>query len=77
MSFRRSISFADYEEDLVKHYDKNGKSDFAKEAMKFYLRYRNKIAILPDSINLFKLQEIQHISKDNIIENKIKKLIKK
>lgn len=48
MSFRRSISFADDEEELVNYFDNNGKSDIAKQAMKFYKE--NKDRVLTDSI---------------------------
>jgi hypothetical protein len=75
MSYRRSLSFAEYEEDLVNHYDNNGKSDFAKEAMKFYLRYKDRITILPEDISFIKRQELQ--PNNNMLENKMKKLFKK
>lgn len=48
MSFRRSLSFADDEEELLNYFDNNGKSDIAKEALKFYRE--NKDRVLTDSI---------------------------
>jgi hypothetical protein len=52
MSYRRSLSFADDEQMLVAEYDSNGGSRFAKEAMRFFLRYRDKIMLLPDGLSL-------------------------
>jgi hypothetical protein len=75
LSYRRSLSFAEHEEVLVNYYDNNGKSDFAKEAMKFYLRYKDRITILPENVFINSNQQIQN--KDTILENKIKKLIKR
>jgi hypothetical protein len=73
MSFRRSLSFAEDEEDLVNHFDSNGKSDFAKEAMKFFLRFRDKLYVIPDGFG------IGNVSRPvkNEVKNKMIKLIQK
>jgi len=73
MSWRRSLSFAEDEEELVGHFDNNGKSDFAKEAMKFFLRFRDKLYVIPDGLS------IGHISKPvkSEVKNKMIKLIQK
>lgn len=72
MSNRRSLSFDSDEDDLLKEFDFNGKSKFAKEAMKFFIRFRDKIFILPDGLS------INHKPKVIDIEQKknIKSLIK-
>lgn len=79
MSVRRSLSFAEDEKDLVDYFDTNGKSDIAKEAMKFYKE--NKDNVLTDAmIKLLKMIGIgthenhSQLQKTNI--NKINKLIK-
>lgn len=45
MSIRRSISFKETEDTLLNYYDKNGKSDIAKDALKFYIKNKDKIII--------------------------------
>lgn len=68
MSYRRSLSFADNEEYLLQEFDNNGKSTFAKEAMKFFLRYRDKMVISTNN----------YTPQNNIdVKNKISKLLKK
>lgn len=73
MSWRRSLSFAEDEKDLVNHFDSNGKSDFAKEAMKFFLRFKDKLYIIPDE---FSIGKVNRIVKDET-KNKMIKLIQK
>lgn len=45
MSIRRSISFKETEDELLNFYDENGKSDIAKDAMKFYIKNKDKLII--------------------------------
>jgi hypothetical protein len=70
MSYRRCISFTDDEKDLVNHFDNNGKSDFVKEAIKFFLRFRDKLYIVPDGLSVSKTVK-------NEVKNKMIKLIQK
>lgn len=42
MSARRSLSFTEDENDLLKYFDDNGKSDIAKIALKFYIENKDK-----------------------------------
>lgn len=72
MSYRRSLSFAKHEVDILEFFDANGKSDIAKESMKFYMRYRDKITILPDGFGFIKRQE--NIKTND--KNKINKMLK-
>jgi hypothetical protein len=53
MSYRRSISFADDEKELLEYFDENGKSDIAKEAMIFYRDNKDRV-ISPGVISLLK-----------------------
>lgn len=39
------MSFAEHETELLEFFDKNGKSDIAKEAMDFYKKNKDKISI--------------------------------
>jgi hypothetical protein len=41
----RSLSFKENEKDLTDYFDNNGKSDIVKEAMKFYIKNKDKIII--------------------------------
>lgn len=52
MSWRRSLSFSSDEEDLKDDYDNNGGSKYAKESMKFFKKYKDKIIIVNDNVNL-------------------------
>jgi hypothetical protein len=52
LSWRRSLSFSEDELELVNHFDNSGKSDFAKEAMKFFLRFRDKVCIISDGFSV-------------------------
>jgi hypothetical protein len=73
LSWRRSLSFAEDELELVNHFDSNGKSDFAKEAMKFFLKFKDKLYIIPDGLSIGK---INRPIKDDT-KNKMIKLIQK
>jgi hypothetical protein len=75
LSWRRSLSFAEDELELVNHFDSNGKSDFAKEAMKFFLRFRDRMFLLPDGLSI----NHNYISKSvkDETKNKMIKLIQK
>jgi hypothetical protein len=42
---RRSISFNKNEKDLLDYFDSNGKSDIVKEALKFFIKNKDKIII--------------------------------
>jgi hypothetical protein len=72
MSWRRSLSFSEDERELVNHFDNNGKSDFAKEAMKFFLKFKDKLYIIPDGFSVNKTQPVK-----NEVKNKMIKLIQK
>lgn len=71
MSNRRSLSFDSDEDELLKEFDTNGKSKFAKEAIKFFIRFRDKLFIVPDGLSIN-----QHKSFINQEQKSIKKLIK-
>lgn len=79
MSFRRSLSFKETEEELVKYYDENGQSEIAKAAMRFYKEHKNKIFIdnIKDIIHLI-TQPTQSIQpkRSGIPESKMQKLMK-
>jgi hypothetical protein len=75
MSFRRSLSFADDEHMLVKEYDDNGGSRFAKEAMRFFIRYRDKMMLLPDGLSLAQRPQLPNTNVD--IKSKALKQLKK
>jgi hypothetical protein len=67
MSWRRSLSFADGEEHLLNEFDKNGKSDFAKEAIKFFIKFRDRVFIVPDGMSIQNQSKIPNpIQKTNI-----------
>lgn len=51
MSNRRSLSFDSDESELLQEFDNNGKSRFAKEAMKFFIKFRDKVFIIPDGMS--------------------------
>lgn len=51
MSDRRSISFDSDESEILKEFDNNGKSRFAKEAMRFFIKFRDKVFIVPDGMS--------------------------
>jgi hypothetical protein len=73
MSWRRSLSFAEDELELVNHFDNNGKSDFAKEAMKFFLRFKDKLYLIPDGLSINQI----HKPTKNEVKTKMIKLIQK
>jgi hypothetical protein len=73
LSWRRSLSFSEDEKELVNHFDSNGKSDFAKEAMKFFLRFKDKLYIIPDG---FSISKVNRPVKDDT-KNKMIKLIQR
>jgi len=79
MSYRRSLSFAEDEEELLKYFDSNGKSDIAKEAMKFHKEYKNRV-ITDTMIDLIKIigfnKPNQEVIKNNISQDKLSKLKK-
>lgn len=52
MSWRRSLSFDSDEDELLIEFDSNGKSKFAKEAMKFFIKFKDRVAIVPDGLSL-------------------------
>jgi len=68
MSWRRSLSFDSDEDELLVEFDSNGKSKFAKEAMKFFIKFKDRVAILPDGLSL------NHRPK--VVNNEHKKTIK-
>jgi hypothetical protein len=73
----RSLSFKKNEEDLANEYDNNGKSEFAKSAMKFYLTNKDKIIInsLNELVSLFgNNQNSQNSHKQP--SNSIKKMLR-
>ena len=82
MSYRRSLSFSEQEKELLNQFDSHGKSDFAKEAMKYYIRYKSKP--IPDEVKfeILKLFSSSNIKlheeekKTNIEKVKLAKLIK-
>ena len=82
MSYRRSVSFSECEKELLREFDTNGKSDFAKEAMKYYLKYKDKI--IPDEVKIEILKLVgnngvifkQEEKRTNIEKTKLNKLIK-
>jgi hypothetical protein len=76
LSWRRSLSFAEDELELVNHFDNNGKSDFAKEAMKFFLRFKDKLYIIPDGLSISGISKVNRPVKDET-KNKMIKLIQK
>jgi hypothetical protein len=68
MSWRRSLSFSEHEKDLKDDYDSNGGSKYAKECMKFFKNFKDKVFIVPDGLS------INH--KPRVIGNEQKKNIK-
>jgi hypothetical protein len=66
MSWRRSLSFSTDEEDLKNHFDTGGRSDFAKEAMKFFIKFRDKVFIVPDGMSFNHSPKTAQIPKNNI-----------
>lgn len=83
MSYRRPLSFRNDEKYLLDEFDSNGGSKFAKEAMRYYIKYRNKV--LPDEIKVEILKLIngnvgiisnQPIQIQNYDKVKIGKLLK-
>lgn len=73
MSWRRSLSFAENEKDLLEDYDRNGGSKYAKYCMRFVKKFENKFFIIPDGLN------ITHMSKPvkNEVKSKMIKLIQR
>jgi hypothetical protein len=76
LSWRRSLSFSEDELELVNHFDNNGKSDFAKEAIKFFLRFRDKLYIIPDGLSVGSIGKVNRNVKDET-KNKMIKLIQR
>lgn len=75
MSWRRNLSFANHEKHLVNAYDNRGKSDFAKLAMNFFLKYENlidRMVLLPDNFI-----PIQQSNSQNNIQQPINETLKK
>lgn len=68
MSWRRSLSFAEGEEHLLNEFDAKGKSDFAKEAMKFFIKFKDRVFIVPDgmSINNQNQHKVNQTNKLNV-----------
>lgn len=68
----RSLSFKENEKDLAIEYDNNGRSEFAKMAMKFYLKNKDKIIInnLSELVSLFSSNK--HKEPSNSIRNMIR-----
>jgi hypothetical protein len=66
MSWRRSLSFADGEEHLLNEFDNNGKSDFAKEAIKFFIKFRDRVFIIPDGVSIQNQPKNPKMSKNNV-----------
>jgi hypothetical protein len=76
MSYRRSLSFSEQEQELLKYFDNNGKSDIAKLALEFYRR--NKDKVIPDGfIEMLRLLKSTETPKNtNEFQSKLSKLIK-
>lgn len=74
MSYRRGLSFASSEKHLVDYYDNNGKSDFAKEAMKFFIRFKDKVFI-GDGSGSGNARESKMVEAE--VRSKMSKLIKR
>lgn len=70
----RSLSFKKNEEDLANEYDNNGKSEFAKSAMKFYLTNKDKIIInsLNELVSLFGNNQNNHKQPSNSIKKMLR-----
>jgi hypothetical protein len=68
VSWRRSLSFATDEEDLKDDYDSNGGSKYAKECMKFFKNFKDKVFIVPDGLSIG--------YKPRVVNNEHKKSIK-
>jgi hypothetical protein len=69
MSWRRSLSFAEGEEHLLNEFDSKGKSDFAKEAIKFFIKFKDRVFIVSDGLSInhnSKINQINTISKNNV-----------
>lgn len=52
MSIRRGLSFADCEIDLVEDYDKNGGSKYAKQCMRFFKIFKDKVVLLDNHASI-------------------------
>ncbi len=80
MSWRRSLSFANDEEDLKNDYDNNGGSRYAKDAMRFFKKYIDKICIVNDNVNsntsIYGINSNKDIVSQEV-KNKASKLIKR
>lgn len=61
---------------LVKEYDDNGGSRFAKEAMRFFIKYRDKMMLLPDGLS-FTHKPIVNANTNVDIKNKALKQLKR
>jgi hypothetical protein len=75
MSYRRSLSFSEQEQELLKYFDTNGKSDIAKEALYFYQKYKDKV--IPEGfIELLKLIKPEIPTSKTDMHSKLSKLVK-
>ncbi len=84
MSYRRSLSFAEHEKDLVDYFDENGKSDIAKEALKGHMNKSNNDIVLTDAFHEALIKIMKQFNGFNFtnqpkdeIKSKITKLIKR
>jgi hypothetical protein len=79
MSYRRSLSFSEQEQELLSYFDTHGKSDIVKTALDFYKR--NKDKVIPDGfIEMLKLLKsetpITNTRNTTDIQSKLNKLVK-
>ena len=79
MSYRRSLSFSEQEQELLTYFDSNGKSDIAKVALDFYQKYKDKV--IPDGfmemLKLLKSETSMTNTQNKIdIQSKFAKLVK-
>jgi len=58
MSIRRGLSFADSEIDLVEDYDNNGGSKYAKQCMKFFKMFKDKVVLVNNHASLYQKSSI-------------------
>lgn len=75
MSYRRSLSFAEDEQELLEYFDTHGKSDIAKTALEFYRKYQDKV--IPEGfIEMLKLLKTESNRTIPDAQSKLSKLIK-
>jgi hypothetical protein len=76
MSYRRTVSFAKNEKDLLEYFDSNGKSDIVKDAIKFYKENKEKPLTDAMKLEILKLIEKIDVKPSNVTEHKTNEAIR-